>query len=411
MKTATTAQVLLLGYLLLFSLFVASDPQYYWDVVPYVATTLLNQHSDSVTLHEATYSLLAGQLTPVQFQGLVADDFAAAIYHDPQALWSQLPMYQSKPLYVGALRVLYFSGINPVDGLLLLSLLPALAILLLVYGTLSRYCSPCKALLLVMVFAFAARLTDLTQGLVHNNLANLLVLAGSLALLEARRTDWAVILFLLALLTRTDNIFYIGLCQALLCWRYAQHPQDYNTKEGIWRFSGLLLYPLAYLLIASSTGQNWWTLFYHTLIESQLQIQQFDQAFSWQLYWQVLAEALGALFSSGVTLVTVQPLFLLLLVLTNPLQHYGGLLKVKAGSYQSFNYADCGLIILLVMLIYLLLFPLLAAWDRFFTHFYALILIAAAQRIPGSSTWDTINGVHGAISNSLNPRYPGNSET
>ena len=42
------------------------------------------------------------------------------------------------------------------------------------------------------------------------------------------------------------------------------------------------------------------------------------------------------------------------------------------------DYRDLSLIDLTVILIYFLLFPLVQEWARFFTHFYAIFVIAAA---------------------------------
>ena len=388
--------IVLATYLLLFTALVIGGQVYFWDIVPYVATTLLPEYGDAASVHSATYALLQQELSSNAFTTLTTGNYAGDLFNNSEHFRSQLDLYLSKPLYVAALRGLYLLGINPLDGILLLSLLPAIGILVLLYLWLQRWLLPLHCVLIVICFSYAARLLDITQGLVHNNLSSFILLLASFCLLETRQLRLALLLMCSSILIRTDNIIFVGLLQSVLCWQYYQRTGPQSRAALHHCAAGLLVSVLTYLTISALYDQQWWLLFYHTLIESQVDVAAFDTPFSLSLYFATVSQAIGTLFTPSASIASVLPLFLLMLAITIPLSVWKDSLVAIVTAYRPLNLTDIALLTLPVFLAYLILFPLVPAWDRFFTHFYALTSVCIAQAVTRTRQTTEITGRQGS---------------
>ncbi len=368
-------------YLALFALLVVAGQVVFWDVVPYVAATLLPEIPDPQQLHSATYALLRQELSRNAFESLTSGAYAGDLYRNSDHFWSQLNLYLSKPLYVACLRALHLIGVPPLQAILLLALLPALGIITLLFIWMRKCLQPLHCLIIVICFTYAARLLDLTQAMVHNNLSSFIILAGCYCLLQKRQMRLATILFSASILVRTDNIIFIGLLQLALSWQAWQQRQAADPPPLGWAVGGLLASITIYLLIGTTYEQHWWLLFYHTLVESQVDITAFAQPFSWAIYGDTLRRSVAVLFTPTASIASVLPLFLLLLAIVVPIQSWRDSLSALRHGHRLLTLVDTALLSLPVFMVYLLLFPLIPAWDRFFTHFYVLFSVCAAQMI------------------------------
>lgn len=375
----TTTQVLsilpLLAYLVFLLVFALGHPLYTWDTVPYTAVSLEGKHDDASSLHSQTYNYLSSNLSPEQFGGLIAGPYARDLYEDPDHFSSQLDMYRIKPAYVAALRTFGALGIEPIQALGLMSLIPGMLICLLLFAWLRHYCSTFDASTLVVIFAVAARITDLSRVPVPDTFSALIVFSALYALLCKRWHALGASLLIVSVFVRTNNILYAAL--VLLCLTWAAYSLRKNNRcgdYGDWRiFAGSLLAScIAYLVISSAYDYQWWRLFYHTFIESQFDISAFSQAFSFTAYWTVVTDALRQVVAGGAYLVTTLPLFLLVFFIGmrgewRGLSEYDGLKMLT-------------ILTLPVFAAFLVLFPLVLGWDRFFLPFYGLITVFAASR-------------------------------
>lgn len=376
---------LLALHLLALSWFALNNPIYTWDVVPYVATTLTAESGNPEAMHEATYELLRQSLDAAQFNSLIGGEYAAAMYASPENFAGQLSMYEIKPLYVLILRSLATAGANPVESIIWLSLVPGLLFCVILFLWLRNLTGPMQAVLAVILFSFGARLFDLSRIPTPDNLSALAVLAGVWCLLTRRWTAAAVICLGLSIWIRTNNIIFVAPLFLLLCWNHLRRGEPLQARDFYWYSGGLAVSVLSYFWISAVFDYDWWRLFYHTLIESQIDIGAFAEPFSPALYLDVLRDAAVQLFASGAMIATVLPLFLLLWLIAWSGTWRGNLVHIFRPS-GPVSLADVSLLCLPVFGAFLALFPLIAGIDRFLTPYYAVFTLYAVSLISANGT-------------------------
>ena len=374
------AIVLLAVHLLALSWFALTNPIYTWDVVPYVATTFSAESGDAEFVHGATYDLLRRSLDAAQFDALTGGEYAAAMYANPDNFAGQLSMYEIKPLYVLALRGMAAAGANPVEGIIWLSLVSGLMICAILFLWLRNLTGPIQAALVVILFSIGARLFDLSRVPTPDNFSALAIIAGLWLLLARQSTAGAVTCFCLSIWIRTNNVIFVAPLFLLLCWNHLRRDEPLRSGEFYWYGGGFALSVLSWFWISTVFDYDWWRLFYHTLIESQVDIEAFNEPFSLALYLDVLRGGAVRLFAGGAMIATVLPLFLLLWLIfwsESWRANMAGIIKPE----QPVSLADVSLLCLLVFGAFLFLFPLIAGLDRFLTPYYGLITVFAVSRL------------------------------
>ena len=381
------ATLLLALHLLALSWFALNHPIYTWDVVPYVATTFAAESDDPAAVHEATYGLLRQSLDAAQFNALIGGEYAAAMYSSPENFATQLSMYEIKPLYVLLLRGLSATEANPVGSIIWLSLIPGLFICMILFLWLRNMTGPMQAALVVILFSIGARLFDLSRIPTPDNLSALMVLAGVYLLLARGWVAAAVICLGLSIWVRSNNILFVAPLLVLLCWNHWRRGEPLRSADFYWYSGGLSLVVLSYFWISAVYDYDWWRLFYHTLVQSIVDIEEFSTSFSWSQYLEILGNA-------GLDLVTIDPddqllssnvLIFLLLGLLSLHRTRGyrvtGVLRTK----QKVGILDAALLCFLVIVSTILLFPLISGIDRFLSASYSVITVFAASAFSDQS--------------------------
>ncbi len=373
------ATLLLALHLLALSWFALNHPIYTWDVVPYVATTFAAETEDPAAVHEATYGLLRQSLEAAQFNSLIGGEYAAAMYSSPENFATQLSMYEIKPLYVLLLRGFSATGANPVGSIIWLSLIPGLLICVILFLWLRNMTGPMQAALVVILFSICARLFDLSRIPTPDNLSALMVFAGVYLLLARGWIAAAVICLGLSIWVRSNNILFVAPLLVLLCWNHWRRGEPLRSADLYWYGGGLSLVFLSYFWISAVYDYDWWRLFYHTLIESQVDIESFGQPFSGALYFDALRGSVRELFASGTMIATVLPFFLLLWLIAWAGSWRQNLVTIIRPA-DPVSLSDASLLCLTVFGAFLMLFPLIIGLDRFLTAYYAVIMMFAIDR-------------------------------
>ncbi len=357
--------------------FALANPVYTWDVVPYVATALAPGSDGPEAIHAATFELLRQSLSAIQFNALVTGDYAATMLASPESFASQLVMYEIKPLYVFALRSLTVVGVNPVEGVIWLALVPGLLFCLILYLWLRQLAGPVQAALLVMLFAICARLFDLSRIPTPDNLSALTLLAGLWFLLARNQLAGATLCLVLSIWVRTNNILLVAPLLLLLCWNHLHRTQPVRSREFAAFASGLFISMVSYLWISFTYDYQWWRLFYHTLVASLTDLEAFADPFSLSQYLEVIQGSLLKL----VSLDPDKPLFdtnLVLFILLGILA-WGRSWRAAIHNFrwpsQAVSLAEVAALCLPIVISYLLLFPLISGLDRLLTACYAIFTI------------------------------------
>ncbi len=379
--SSLAAITLLVLHLFVLSWFSLTKPMYIWDVIPYVATTFTPDSDDSAAIHTATYDLLKQSLDVAQFNSLISGKYPAAMHANPENFAEQLSMYEIKPLYVLALRALAAAGANPVDGIIWLSLVSSLLICVILFLWLRQLTGPMQAALTVILFSLAARMFDLSQGSVPDSFSALALIAGLWCLLARHWAAGATLCFCLSIWIRINNILFVGPLFLLLCYNHLYlrggHP---SGKDIYWYSGGLALSILSYFWISTVFDYNWWRLFYHTLVELQIEIGSFAEPFSITVYLDVLRGAAVQFLARGGVFPTVLPLFLLLWLITWSANWRDNVTAIFRPT-RPISLADASALCFPVFGAFFVLFPLVSELDRFFTPYYAIITVYAVSRI------------------------------
>lgn len=362
---------LLVAFLVLFAATVVNHPIFTWDIVAYVGAAVSWVQQDPVSVHTQTYEVLRAGLSEPIFQSLTAGSYATAMATSPTEFYGQLDMYNVKPLYVGLLQLLHTFGLSYIDAGILLSVAPATLLCGLIYVWLKLYLPVHYALAITILLSFCSRLFDIARAVIPDSLSALILVTAVYLLLERKQaTWWGLALLVLSIFIRTNNILFV--CPLLLYLSFVDYQKSglgaSRTRMVLVAFAASVI---AYLGISAYFGHDWWRLFYHTFIESVVDIDAFSTEFSLAAYLAVLETRLVPLIVGNFVFMSLLLPFLLL-----------SMFALLATRGQASELRAIVLITYLNFVFYCFTFPLVENWDRFFIPFYIFIAVLAARGVP-----------------------------
>jgi len=362
---ARTLLALFLGF---FSLKAVENPSYGWDAIAYVGATLSPEISDAKLLHQESYAHIRAAVSEEKYRELTRGNYRGAVAKDPEAFGSQLSFYRVKPLYVFLLQASRKLGLNPLEGMALVNILSVLLCSIAISFWFERYVPPFSALGLTLALYYAARMYELSRIATPDALSTVLLVLGAYALLEKRWALRGMLLMSAAVLARSNNVIFTSMLSGSLLWIAAQAA---DTRVGLNRRScAALLLPhtlplLAYGYIALQQSHSWWALFHHSFVSYLVDLDQFDLSFDSQTYFAVLREQGAKLIFESPTALNNLPIFSLIAILVM-------LFSLKQRRPEALH---MGVLFFANALVYLLMFPLLPAFDRLLAAQYILIAL------------------------------------
>ena len=267
------------AYLVFFSL---TRPSTDWDMVPYTMATLRDGSLSTEALHAKTWALVKAHVSAGTFRELTTGSaYREAQYASPVALASQMPLFESKYGFVLLLKTVALVA-DPLDALVWLSLIGALATLVVLFHEASRLSG--IACLSWFPFAKLFGLSAMASLPTPDSMATGIYVVGFWALLSGRL--WlAVALLVAGTFVRPDN----ALLNAALCLAVATLSL---------RATGVLLAgSIAAVLLDMSLGHHigWWRHFYYNFIEIQSDLAGFDPPFDLRIYGLAIMRSLKEL--------------------------------------------------------------------------------------------------------------------
>jgi hypothetical protein len=272
---------------LYFAYFAIMRPALDWDVVPYTMAILKAGATspdgtvDIVALHAKTWTTIRPHPSPAGWTYLtVGNSYVEAQHLDPVALFSQLPLYESKYGYIVLLKGVALA-MDPVRAIVMVSLVSTLGILaILVYAAWRLDGIATLAWLpLVLLFGLGSFASMVSPDAVFT-----FACVAGIALLLSERVRPAVVCFLLAVLLRPDGI----VLNAILCGGLALRRQ-YGAALALF-IGSVAAYAMSAL---ASQSIGWWPLFYFTFAELQNVLKDFRPAFDSGLYFKVMMVQIG----------------------------------------------------------------------------------------------------------------------
>ena len=371
------ADVIFAFFILLFISSILGNFLYTWDVVGYIGAALSWQTNDPLAVHTQTYELLRLELPEQAFAGLVGGPYATAMASNADLFYSQLDMYRIKPLDVGLLNLLDAFGLSLVDAGKVLSVVPAALLCVLIYVWLKRHVSANFALSITVLLSLCSRLFDVARVILPDSLSALILVFAVYLLLERpAATKWALILLVLSILVRTNNIMFVT--PLLIYVSYAESRRSgRQSMEVRGPAIALVVAVICYFVVSAMFNHQWGRLFHHTFIESIADMNAFAIGFSFDQYLQVLGTRLRQIVIGNFVMVTMLLPFLLFAVLA---------LLASRGRFAALRMTVA--ICFLNFVCYFLMFPLVESWGRFFIPFYIFIVVLAVQSVSVPSMAD-----------------------
>src|SRR5262245_12085505 len=270
------------AYVLLTALTAVVLPDANWDMLAYVAASGEATHPTPEALHDYAYGAVKDAVSPGEYLALTDDGggFRSHMATDPAGFHSMMPMYRVKFLYVEALSALT-QVMQPVAAMQAIQVFATLlfgAVMLLWLRSAGALASApvLAAVLMVAEFPYAARSN--TPDL----LASALLLAGLYAHMYKREAATALLLTL-AVLTRPDNVIFVGVFAVLLI-AFRQWSRG-ALVAAVASFA-------SYFAISHWAGHpGWWPHLYFSSIEEQMNMDGFDPAFSVAAYGKAFVNA------------------------------------------------------------------------------------------------------------------------
>ncbi len=376
-----TAITVLMIHLTALAWFSWNNPIYTWDVVPYVAIALESDFENFQEIHQETYQLLQQSLSNAQYSSLISGEYARTVYEDPQSFSSQLNMYRIKPLYTMLLKGLVSIGLNMLDAILLVSIVPGLFICLLLYTWLRRYSATGISVLVIMLFSIGARLFDLSRIPTPDNLSALLLLIGVWCLAARERYLLAVLFFVLSIWTRTNNILLIVPLLIFVSWNLYNRDDVIARRLLCWNIIGIGLAVTSYVWISYRFDYQWWRLFSHTMIAPIPDLAEFTESFSVTQYANVLESSLMQLISldPATMMFDTSLLVFILLWMIAWINCWRECLHNLLYPDRPVGVSEISLLCIPVIGVFLSLFPLIPDLDRFLTAYYAILTVFAVK--------------------------------
>ncbi len=404
---ATVSSFLSVAFLFLhlffLTAFVAHNQGYNWDFLPYVALTFSDEYDNSV-VHKKSYGILRDRFTEQQYASIIGGSpEVAELYENPDFFEAHLKMFQIKPLYVSTIKLLVNSGLDPIESILLVSLIPGILICLIAYLWFRDLTGPWFSLCLTVVFSLASRLFDISRVAFPDALASLMILTGTWLILHKKLIPAGSSILMLSIWVRTSNILFVAPMMMLFCWNYFFRSQighetglklvEIFTLKKIkmmflhtnfrWCLSSLVFSILSYFWINYRYEYDWWLLFYHTFIDYQVDLAGFDIPFSFSLYLGVVKDAFIQFFTITPDISSFStsrvPLFMLIGIaawFSNWRMNTSSVLRPT----NDVCLADAALLCFPVFLVFMFLFPQTLFLDRFFIAYYAILIVFAVSR-------------------------------
>jgi len=274
---------LFLSYLALLSF---HKPLWDVDMIYYIAISESTPELSNEELFERTWSSVKARASEEKFQEMCCvSEVNLGRYNDPDAARSRFPQFEVKLGYIWLIKGLS-QFVSPMDATLVISFVGSVAIAVasaLAFSTLPGLYRflwvPCLLLL---------KLPDLAQHPLPDAITTGFFATAALCLLK-RRIHYAILLILLAVVIRPDQIF---ICMGFVA---------YLTLRGNKIYAVLAAAVASVIFIAISRSVEhigWWNQFYASLVEKPVGLANIHETFDIGIYLKTVFNSIGSVSTS-----------------------------------------------------------------------------------------------------------------
>jgi hypothetical protein len=258
-------------------------PSYNWDVLPYTASVYSLESNDTAAIHKNTFDALKNKVDAKTYiQLTTGSEYREAMATCAKCFMEQLPFYRIKALYVLMVYVLYKTGVNVVSATVLVSAISYILINLICFIALKHFTKNYIIIILtsIIVALFPFMLNSAGDS-APNMLSALIVLSAFYLLIAKRKLYLFMILMLISVIARQDNIILLALFLIAFYWI---KQEEIKTSK----FAFLLAFITAIAIFWSvnlwAGNYNWKILFEHSFSERIISPAEHTPAFSPAIY-------------------------------------------------------------------------------------------------------------------------------
>jgi hypothetical protein len=254
LKPQAYVKILYLVFFLFLSAWAVFQPQYTWDLVGYIGSSV--DSTDPVVIHDTAFNAIRGISSPdMQVDNPYRVDVAANPFHFTE----QLPFYSIKPVYVLLVKAVHRAGMSFPRSTVAVSAGSNFLLAVLLWVWLSRYLSAWACAAACSLIMLSPNILALSRWPTPDCLATLIAATGLYLILERSAYFWGSSLLVIDVWTRTDALILAGIVFALLL---------VLRKLDVAQFACLCILALgSYFAINHFAGSyNWSTLFYNSFL-------------------------------------------------------------------------------------------------------------------------------------------------
>lgn len=347
---------------LIFSLY---KPYHNWDMIMYMAAAKSFEEHDLEKLHKFTYAQLQNSVSEEKYQELTGGYYGSGVRNDTSAFIEQLPFYQIRPLYTGAVYILYKAGLDLALATHMISGVSVAMAIAILYVMVSSFL-PREYIFSIPIAALFFGAMDIARLSSPDAMAFLGVILSAYLYLNGRHH--ALMGLLVALIAiRTDLILYVI---PLLVSMFL------SINQLRWKIALALVVSLTMYFLINAYWKNpgWGTIFHFTFIE--LSTHPLSNTIKLTLH-----DYVHVLLPETISLIKNKA-FLVWLVIAGYSGYLGLLLfhnKNIACDIGQFRVVSLSVVCAIFIIFHIALFP--ASWDRFFAGQYIVSFIMLLMMI------------------------------
>lgn len=250
-------------------------PQNDWDMFPYMTIALMDSGESLQVAHHHVYEALRARVPPAVFHELT-DKFSIdkpdRVYRaqaalDPAKFAESLPLYTVKPAYPVLIAGLYKAGVDLVIAPRILAGLGWLLSCLLIYIWIQRWMSPVIAATIAIILSQITQLTAVSTLTTPDSMSLFVILLGIYLSFEREYVTSGMIILMLSVLIRPENILYVLAFGAYFFLN--------GGKRSIVLGLAFIAIGLYLFIVRSNEYYGWRTYFYFTFVDRSISLPTF----------------------------------------------------------------------------------------------------------------------------------------
>jgi hypothetical protein len=214
--------------------FAYRDPEYNWDMLPYMALALSHSVPNADSVHARTYGTARVLLPAAKYNQLIdsSNIYRLRTHREPATFTAQLGYYAIKPLYIISIHAFHTLGVPLPKATVMPSLLGFLLIAVLLFIWTRRVIPHTYAILISLALLFAPFMLQSVRAATPDLLAGAFLLWSTYLLIEKRSHPIGLLLLAASVFVRVDAVLF-ALCILLYLFYFRLLPNGWIVAAAV----------------------------------------------------------------------------------------------------------------------------------------------------------------------------------